>query len=390
MNCIFLSPHFPHHYHRFCAQLKEAGARALGVGDAPYDTLATEVREALTEYYWVERMGDYDELLRACGFFTHKYGRIDRIDSLNEFWLETEARLRNDFNVYGIRQADIGTVRRKSLMKERFRQAGVAVAAGRVVADLAAAEALVAETGFPVVAKPDAGVGALDTFRLDSPADLAQFFTVKPPGDYILEEFVVGEILSFDGLCDREGRPLFSTAHAFSQGIMETVNESRHISYHSLRQIPPALEAAGMACLEAFQVRERFFHFEFFRTAPGQFTALEVNMRPPGGFTTDMFNYACDIDIYRVWAELLVRGKSQLDYNRRYHCCYASRKNDIPYLHSHEEIVSLCGESLCQVVHVPGVFSSALGDIGYIFRTRELARLQDIVTFIHQSRHLEA
>jgi hypothetical protein len=46
----------------------------------------------------------------------------------------------------------------------------------------------------------------------------------------------------------------------------------------------------------------------FSKPAPGNYVALEVNMRPPGGFTTDMFNYACDIDIYRIWAQVMVEG----------------------------------------------------------------------------------
>ncbi|MDX9841420.1 MAG: carboxylate--amine ligase, partial [Desulfobulbus sp.] len=170
-----------------------------------------------------------------------------------------------------------------------------------------------------------------------------------------------------------------------SQGIMETVNEQRHIAYYSLRDIPPALEAAGMRCLEAFRVRERFFHIEFFHTGGDTYTALEVNMRPPGGFTTDMFNYACDIDIYRVWAELLVHGRSDLPFERRYHCCYASRKHDLPYVHSHEEILERYAGELCQVDRVPGVFASALGDLGYIFRTPDPARLREIIDFIHRT-----
>lgn len=386
MNCVFLSPHFPPQYHRFCAQLKEAGANVLGIADAPYDSLPDEVRTALTEYYRVERLEDYEEMLRACGYFTHRYGKIDRIDSLNEYWLALEARLRDDFNVFGIRSSDIAMIRRKSEMKERFRAAGVPVAAGRVVDSLEAARELIGETGYPVVAKPDAGVGALDTFRLDSDADLVRFFAHKPQVDYIIEAFVQGTITSFDGLCDAAGRPIFTTSHVFSQGIMETVNEARHIAYYSLRDIPPALEDAGRRCLEVFRVRERFFHIEFFHTGGDCYTALEVNMRPPGGFTTDMFNYACDIDIYRIWAELLVHGRTEVDFERKFHCCYASRKNGLPYLHSHDDILARYGGHMCQVDRVPGVFASALGDMGYIFRSADFEQLREIIGFIHQTR----
>jgi len=386
MNCVFLSPHFPPQYHRFCRQLKLAGANALGIGDAPFDALPVEVQAALTEYYRVERMDDYEELVRACGYFTHRYGKIDRIDSLNEYWLGIEARLRDDFNVFGVRARDIGMIRRKSEMKEKFREAGVPVAVGRVVHSLDEAKALIAETGYPVVAKPDAGVGALDTFRLDSDADLVHFFERKPEVDYIVEAFVNGAITSFDGLCDATGIPVFYTAHVFSQGIMETVNEARHLAYYSLRDIPPALEDAGRRCLETFRVRERFFHLEFFNTGGDSYTALEVNMRPPGGFTTDMFNYACDIDIYRIWAELLVHGRSAIEFQRKYHCCYASRKNGLDYVHNHEQILAQYGGHMCQVDRVPGVFASALGDMGYIFRTDDFERLHEIIGFIHQTR----
>ncbi|MBV5317168.1 MAG: carboxylate--amine ligase [Desulfobulbaceae bacterium] len=389
MNCIFISPHFPHQYHRFCLQLKQAGAHALGIGDAPYETLPPEVRAALTEYYRVEQMNDYGQLLRACGYFTHKYGKIDRIDSLNEYWLGIEAKLRDDFNVFGLREGNIGMIRRKSEMKQKFREAKIPVAAGRVVHNLQEARTLIQETGYPVVAKPNEGVGALDTFRLDADEDLERFFAAKPPVDYIFEAFVKGTIISFDGLCDLQGTPVFWTSHVFSQGIMETVNEARHIAYHSLRDIPPALESAGRRCLQAFNVRERFFHIEFFQTGPESYTALEVNMRPPGGFTTDMFNYACDVDIYRIWAELIVHGKGPVHFDRKFHCCYASRKNCLPYVHTHEEILDRYSTDLCQVDRVPGVFSSALGDMGYIFRTREYDRLSDIVAFIHQTHSVE-
>ena len=386
MNVVYLSPHFPLHYHQFCRNLKELGATVLGIGDAPYDNLDPMVKRALTEYYLLTDLHDYDQLVRACGYYTHKYGKIDRFESLNEYWLTTEARIRDDFNISGIRGSEIDTIKRKSLMKERFKSVNLSVAPGRVVTNLEEARELIKVTGFPVVAKPDTGVGALDTFRLDSETDLDTFFTAKQDLDYIMEAFVPGTIVSFDGLADTNGDLIFHTSHRFSQGIMETVNQAQHIHYTSLREIPSALETAGRACVRAFDVRERFFHIEFFETEPGTYVALEVNMRPPGGFTTDMFNYACDIDVYHLWADMLMNGSAQLTYERKYHCCYASRKNRYSYSHSHNEVMERYGEFIVQADSVPGVFSSALGDFGYIFRAPDLDQIEEITHLIHDTQ----
>jgi len=40
---------------------------------------------------------------------------------------------------------------------------------------------------------------------------------------------------------------------------------------------------------------------------------------------------------------------------------------------------------MVQIESVPGVFSSALGDIGYIFRSERLDEMLKIVHYIHQT-----
>ncbi len=386
MNLVYLSPHFPQHYHPFCKNLKQLGAHVLGIGDAFYRDLDPAVKDALTEYYQVTDMHDYDQLVRACGYYTHHYGKINRFESLNEYWLATEARIRDDFNIPGVRGSDIDIIKRKSQMKGRFQSAGIPVAVGRVVANADEARKLVKITGYPAVIKPDVGVGALGTFLINNEEDLSTFFSNKLDVDYIMEEFVQGTIYSFDGLADVNGDLVFYTAHKFSQGIMETVNEARHIHYTTLRAIPPALEQAGRQCVQAFEVRARFFHIEFFETAPGEYVALEVNMRPPGGFTTDMFNFAGDIDVYNLWAQVMVNGVAPLEYQRKYYCCYASRKNRYDYRNSHEEVMTRYSSFMVQTVCVPGVFSSALGDFGYIFRDPNIEQIEKIVQFIQEIR----
>ena len=49
-------------------------------------------------------MNDYDQLLRAVAYLTFRHGKIDRFESHIEYWLNTEARIRSDFNIPGIRQ----------------------------------------------------------------------------------------------------------------------------------------------------------------------------------------------------------------------------------------------------------------------------------------------
>lgn len=385
MNFVFLSHHFPPNYFRFAIHLNSLGVHVLGLDDEPYELLRPELKSSLKGYYRVNNLHNYDELLRACGYFTHQYGKIDRIDSHNEYWLETEARLRTDFNIEGIKNDEIAKIKRKSIMKEVFRQAGVAVARGRVVDTLEEAHRLIDEVGYPVVAKPDSGVGAAKTFKIHNPEELESFFAQKPPVDYMLEEFVDGVICSFDGLADREGTPVFYTSHQYSQGIMEVVNEDANVYYYSLRQIPSDLEAAGRKVLNAFKVRERFFHFEFFRRRmDGCIVALEVNIRPPGGLTTDMFNYANDIDIYYQWAHVVVHNRFTAEYARKYHCCYIGRKLNRSYSHSHEDILRTFDSKIMQHEPISGVFSTALGDYGYLVRSPDLEDIHEMARYIQE------
>jgi hypothetical protein len=385
MNIVYLSPHFPPNYVQFSQQLAYLGVNVLGLADEPYHLLPHTLKNSLSVYYRVNDMHNYDELLRALGYFTHQYGKLDRIDSLNEYWLETEARLRADFNIPGLQGEDLARAKRKSRMKEVFRQIGVPVARGKVVNTLDDAKKLVRQTGYPLVAKPDIGVGAAKTYKIHNLAELEAFFISKPAVDYILEEFIAGDICTFDGLADREGNPVYFNSLVYSRGIMEAVNQDDLIYYYTLRQIPADLEDAGRRVLKAFNVRERFFHFEFFRRqTDGELVALEVNLRPPGGMTTDMWNFASDIDIYKEWAHIIVHNRFTTDYARKYHVGYVGRKFNRSYTIPHQELVDMLGPALVHHEHISGIFSQALGDYGYLLRSPDEADIVNMSNLIHE------
>ena len=383
MNHVYLSPHFPPNYHYFCVHLRRLGVNVLGVADEAYDGLLPELKDSLTEYYRVDDMHSYDQLLRACGHFTHCYGKIDRIDSHTEYWMESEARLRTDFNVEGPKLVDLDRIKRKSEMKRAFEEAGIAAPRGGVARDISDIWRLAEETGYPLVAKPDIGVGAANTFKLNGPQDVERFWSAKPAVDYLVEEFIHGQILTFDGLTDREGNPVFYTSMTYSQGVMETVNEDRHIYLYNFREIPADLEEAGRRTLKAFSVRERFFHFEFFRSErTGQVIALEVNMRPPGGPILDIYNYAHDIDLYWEWANIVVNNRFVEAYSRKYHCCFVGQKYSKSYHHSHEEIMDAFGALVVHHQPMPPIFALAMGDTYYLLRSPDLDEILAAAHFI--------
>ncbi|MFE8605005.1 ATP-grasp domain-containing protein [Archangium violaceum] len=382
MNVVFISPHFPPQFFHFVSALRERGVKVLGIGDTPYDSLHHELRESLSEYFFTPNLNDYDAILRATGYLTWRHGRIDRIDSLNETWLEVESRLREDFHVPGLLPADIVRLRTKMGMHDVFKQAGVAHPSCIPVKDAAGVKAFAQSVGYPLVLKPDVGVGAARTFKVSSDAEVDAALKAPLP-NYVAQAFVRGAIVTYDGLVDREGNIIFRLSHEYSDGVMEVVLEQRDISFWSLKEIPPALETLGRRAVAALGLRERWFHLEFFRLSDGSYVALEANLRPPGGFMTDQMNYACDMDVYRLWARVLT-GDDLRDfrYTPKYHVCHVARRSSRRYRYSHAELVAKLGDALLLHRELPAVYHNAMGNEMYLTRHESLDAMHDAVRLI--------
>lgn len=234
------------------------------------------------------------------------------------------------------------------------------------------------------MAKPDNGVGANATYKIHNPVELENIFAIKPPVEYIFEEFINGCIQTFDGLTDQEGRIVFCASLQYNAGVMELVNERRDFWYYTLREIPIELETAGRRLVQAYHLRERFFHIEFFLTEEGRYVGLEVNVRPPGGLTTDMWNFSNDVDIYREYANVVLNNCFEANPTRPFHCAYISRRWGRPYLHEHNEILATFPDYLVGHEAISGIFAPALGDYGYLVRSPYLDELAEIGQFIQE------
>ena len=382
MNYIFLSPHFPPNWFNFCVRLKEIGFTVLGLGTEPYDFLRNELKSSLTEYYKVNDMTNYDEILRAVGYFTWKYGKIDFVESHNEHWLDLEARIREDFNIKGYKPGDMKAIKRKSVMKRLFQTANIPVVPGQIATTFEIAKDFVERVNYPIIAKPDIGVGAYATYKIHNDPELLDFFAKKPNVNYFLEAFIDGTIVTFDGLTDQDGKIVFSASLSYSNGIMETVNDDLDIYYFFYKLIPEDLRKYGEIAVQSFEPKARFFHIEFFRLRNGKLVALEANLRPPGGFTIDMWNFACDCDLYHEYGLILKENHVKKTFDFPYQVFFYGRKNKYKYNHSHAEILANYDRKIAYHTEMPEVFRKVMGDYCYIFKTKTMEEMDQVVKFV--------
>ncbi len=379
-NFIFISPNFPENYWKFCRELKNNGLRVLGIGDCPYDMLSHRLKASLDEYYKVSSLENYDEVYRAVAFFAFKYGRIDFLESNNEYWLERDARLRTDFNItsgYLLRQ--MKAIKYKSEMKKYYKKAGLTVARHCLVKSLKGCKNFIAKVGYPVIVKPDNGVGANATYKLKNDGELADFIKSKPQG-YIMEEYIDGLVNSYDAIVDGNGNPVFETGLVEMGSLMDTVNENGNSLYYYDGQLAEDIRAAGRKALKAFGVKSRFIHFEFFRLSCDQFVgrkgevvALEVNMRPAGGISPDMMNYANSTDVYKIWADMIAFDSTLVPVGKKYYCAYAGRRDGKSFAYSEQSVIDRFGKNMLLVERIPKALSGAMADLCFLanFDTKE-------------------
>ena len=394
MNVVFISPHFPQTYWHFCAGLRANGVNVLGIADTNYENLPWQLRECLSDYYKVHNLENYDEMYRAVAFYAHRYGKIDWIESNNEWWLEQDARLRTDFNVTtGIQNDHIAAIKNKSEMKKYYALGGIPTARQIKGAEGAAKiKAFVKKTGYPVIAKPDNGMGAGGTTKISNEADLKAWLEARSQdmGQYVIEEFITGLLVSYDAIYNSKGDPIFENNTVFPTPIMDIVHGNLDCCYWTNKTVPAKLAAIGRRTVKAFGIKSRFVHLEFFQLdrdreglgKKGDYVGLEVNMRPPGGYTPDMMNYAHQTDVYQIWADMVAFDEARKPQGESAYVGYVGRRDVHQYKHSHQEVLDKYGPAVCMCERVPYALSDDLGDIAYIVRLSSKAEVDAFFKFV--------
>ena len=385
MNYLLVSPNFPISQEFFAKELKEKGINVLGVGSESYDALSQTLKDNLVEYFRVNDLEDYEEVFRAVAFLTYKHGKIDRIESNDEYWLELDARLREDFNVYGVKPKQLELTKYKSKMKTMFKEAGVRVAKGYAANNKEELNGILKKLELPLIAKPDNGVGSANTYKLLTQRDVEEFINEwNEKVSYFFEEFVENGVLcTYDGLINQHGDIVFETSFIYTQPTLDLVNNGLDYANIIEPNIDPKLKELGQRIVYKFGMRERFFHIEFFRLPDGEYIALEYNNRIAGGTCIDLYNYSYNISLYEIYADVVLDNRVPEISTNKYTIAL-SRRNKYNYMYSLDEIRTKYLHKLRMIFYVPEVFSTAMGDIIIIISVDNKNQINEVMDYVQK------
>ena len=385
MNYLLVSPNFPINQEFFAKGLKEKGINVLGVGSESYDALSQTLKDNLVEYFRVNDLEDYEEVFRAVAFLTYKHGKINRIESNNEYWLELDARLREDFNVYGVKPKQLELTKYKSKMKTMFKEAGARVAKGYAANNKEELNGILKKLELPLIAKPDNGVGSANTYKLLTQRDVEEFINEwNEKVSYFFEEFVENGVLcTYDGLVNQHGDIVFETSFIYTQPTLDLVNNELDYANIIEPNIDPKLKELGQRIVYKFGMRERFFHIEFFRLPDGEYIALEYNNRIAGGTCIDLYNYSYNISLYEIYADVILDKKIKDIVTNKY-TLSLSRRNRYQYKNSLEDIKAKYSYSIRMITTVPEVFSAAMGNTIIIISVENKEQITEVMNYVHE------
>jgi biotin carboxylase len=323
---IFATPYFTANAQQFVDALGGMADVRLGViSQDRIENLRPELRSRLAADWKVDDALDTAQLVAAARGLAERIGSPARLLAVNEQIQVPLARAREELGIAGMRAEQANNFRDKARMKALLREAGLPCARYRLAAGEAEAQGFAREVGFPVVVKPPAGAASQATHRVGDADGLAAVLREAAPGpgrEVLLEEFVTGDEFSFDTF-SLDGRLVF---HSMTRYLPPPLEVMRNPWMQWTVLLPREVDGPefdpirdlGRRALEVLGMETGMCHLEWFRRRDGSLVFSEVAARPPGAQITTLISRAHGFDSVRAWAELMVFGRFDHAWERRY------------------------------------------------------------------------
>jgi biotin carboxylase len=197
---------------------------------------------------------------------------------------------------------------------------GVPVAKSALVTSLAELRAFVDEVGFPIILKPQAGLGTRSTYRLASSDDVMalakQGVVPSPENPLQAEEFVVAREHTCETVTVR-GEPVWRSGARYLPTPLEVLEnpwtqycvllprEDEDNEWTRFHPINAAALTALFGSAAKTAAGTALTHMEWFLREDGTALVNEVGARPPGVMLMPLMGLAHETDFFGDWAELI-------------------------------------------------------------------------------------
>ena len=96
-------------------------------------------------------------------------------------------------------------------------------------------------------------------------------------------------------------------------------------------------------------------------------------MRPCGGFTPDMINFAHSTNVYKMWADMIAFDKTDLMCQDHQYCAFCGLRDGKNFVLSHGDILEKYQGHIKMESRIPDVLAPAMGNQFYIgtFKTKK-------------------
>ena len=318
---VFIAPKFLDNTNRYVRAFAALDGVTLSVISAdPAEAIPAAARARVAGHYAVDDPLDGAQITAALRALARHVGPVDRLTGALEQLQMPMAQARDALGIEGMGAAVARNFRDKDRMKEVLRAHGVPVARSSLVRSAHELALFVGHVGYPVIVKPQAGLGSRATFRVESAADIAGLVAKGAiPTDaqpLQVEEFVRAREHTCETVTVR-GRPVWRSGTRYFPTPLEVL-ETPWVQYCVLLPRDPDEQpwagfkdtnAAALAALFGAQAGTAagtaLTHMEWFLREDGTALVNEVGARPPGVHIMPMMSLAHETDMVADWAELI-------------------------------------------------------------------------------------
>lgn len=366
LNVVLISPSFPADNGHFTRALNALpGVRVLGVGDQSPSAMEPEVRAALDDHLVVRDLWNEEATVRETREWLGSKGlQPQRVECLWEPGVVLAARMRESFDVPGLRVEQARAFRDKEIMKSVLDSHGVRTPHHYRANTTAEVQEAASKVGYPLIIKPIDGAGSADTHVVRSEQELGGILeAVKHVPEVSVEEFVEGEEFTYDAILSG-GRTLFENVAWYRpKPLVARQNpwiSPQAVCLADIRQsdIAPGVEL-GRRALKALGLQTGMAHMEWYRSdKDGEAIFGEVGARAPGGRLSHGMNLSCEGDVFKLWAEAITSGETTQSMDKKFNAALVFKRatgggSTITRIDGLERILSESGEHIPVVDLVP-------------------------------------